>query len=819
MRRIYTWLWVTAWIFMIQYSAGAQILKGKVSVAESDQPIEFITVFVEGTGLGTVTDREGNFEIRDIPPGSHWLVLTGVGYSTRYERIEFSGKEVQQVAVALEKLDLFMPEVLIQAQSLTGGGAGLRQIPGAAHYISPKELARFQYSDVHRILQRVPGVNIQEEDGFGLRPNIGLRGSGVERSSKITLMEDGILMAPAPYSAPAAYYFPTIGRMQGVEVMKGGSQLRFGPYTTGGALNLISTAIPAERMARVRLQAGEFGMRQLHAAAGQQFGRIGIMAETFQLASDGFKTLPGDVNTPIGREDYLIKARWVSAPSRSWFQSVQVKMGQSSERSMETYLGLSQEDFDADPYQRYAASEVDEIVTDHQQYSVQYNLSDNRHWNIQATAYRNDFYRNWYKSDYMVDASGGTTSNDAILDDPDANERLFDIMKGADTQGSERVAVKANQRDYYAQGAQAVIGYRFARGNWKHRIDASYRYHEDAMDRFQWVDLYSMQNGRMGLREVGTPGTESNRIESARAHAAYVQYRLESDRWTIIPGMRFEDIRIAREDYGKNDPEREGTSLSERENHVQVWIPGIGVHFALNDDTDLFGGVHRGFAPPGSTPGTEPEFSINYEAGLRQDFQGGQLQVTGYYNDYTNLLGVDLLAGGGAGTQDLFNGGEATIYGLELMVNYDLAGLVSTGDWRVPGFIAYTYSHGRFDHSFESQFDPWGTVETGDELPYLAPHQLAWGLGLEYGKWALNLNGKWNDRMRTVAGQGDVPANVLIPGYHVMDISLQWQWTPNFGLSARVQNLTNEAYLVARRPAGLRPGMPRMAIFGVQWQL
>ena len=118
------------------------------------------------------------------------------------------------------------PNKQIEVISIFGSSNQLETATGSAVIIDGTQLDLYEFDDIHRVLQSVPGVYIREEDGYGLRPNIGLRGATSERSSKIAIMEDGVLIAPAPYAAPAAYYFPMMSRMSKVEVFKGPSAIK-----------------------------------------------------------------------------------------------------------------------------------------------------------------------------------------------------------------------------------------------------------------------------------------------------------------------------------------------------------------------------------------------------------------------------------------------------------------------------------------------------------------------------------------------------------------------------------------------------------------
>ncbi|MFN3641275.1 MAG: TonB-dependent receptor, partial [Flavobacterium sp.] len=75
--------------------------------------------------------------------------------------------------------------------------------------------------------------------------------------------------------------------------------------------------------------------------------------------------------------------------------------------------------------------------------------------------------------------------------------------------------------------------------------------------------------------------------------------------------------------------------------------------------------------------------------------------------------------------------------------------------------------------------------------------------------------GKYNDRFRTLAGQGAIPENELVKSNFIVDLSAKYHLTEKVSFTANGLNLLDSKYAVARVPAGLRPGMPFALQFGI----
>ncbi len=691
--------------------------------------------------------------------------------------------------------------------SISGSLNHVNNVPGSAHVINDVEIENFKYTDIMRTLASVPGVYIQEEDGYGLRPNIGMRGTGQNRSEKITVMEDGVLAAPAPYASPAAYYFPTSGRMQTVEVMKGGSTLKYGPRTTGGIINMISRQIPQEELAGgIDVAAGQDGFAKLHAHAGGQGERVGAVAEVYRYQADGFRDINGvGGDTGFTKNDALAKISIDSSEDAKYQQRVELKLKYSDEVSNETYMGLTEEDYNSSPFTRYSASQKDEMTTDHKQIQLNHIIDFSDTVTLATTAYYNNFARNWYKTSKV---DGQSLNSGGI-------EAAADFDRAPASSSPIDVQVKANNREYLSQGIQTEL-------NWllgDHELSFGARYHEDEMDRFQWVDTYELNNNQvMSLTDSGTPGTDSNRIDSAEAFALYVQDQITLGDLAITAGLRYEDVTTQRRDWGKTNPGREGAPDKDISNSFDVLLPSVAATYQITEDLIVLAGVQKGFAPsaPGNDDGEEEE-SWNYEAGLRYNTGALSSEAIVFYSDYSNMHGNCTAAQGcdddNIGNQ--YNAGEVEVTGLELSLGYEFN---QTGEISFPVKMAYTYTSAEFQNSFSSDFESWGDVEKGDELPYLPENQLFVSAGVQAESWQVTIAGRYTSDMRTVAGQGAIPSEELIADKTIVDLSARYFINDASEVYLTVDNLFDETYMTTRIHGSIFSGKPQTATVGYNYK-
>ena len=683
-----------------------------------------------------------------------------------------------------------------------------RAPPGARAELRREALERDEHDDLHKVLGGVAGVYLRDEDGFGLRPNIGMRGAAADRSAKITIMEDGILSGPAPYTAPAAYYVPLVTRMSRIEVTKGPSAIRFGPYTVGGAIDMISEPMPGERAGYVDLAGGAFGYGKLHARAAERRGQWGVMAEAVRLQSDGFKVLDNGGSTGFDKNDVQLTGRWTSKPTAKVYHLFELRAGYADETSSETYIGLTDADFAIAPQRRYAASQLDEMNWNHLRTRLTHRVDFDYRTRLETVGYRNRLARAWGK----VDGFYGQRDFAGLLARPDtpANEVFYAILTGAADSGSalEQLVLGTNDRRFVSQGVQSRFSAERTTGPVVHHVDAGVRIHFDRADRRRYEDAYDMTGGEL-VRALERPRMTvlDTRAETV-ALAMYAADRVRWKRLEVSGGLRTELI-----DYRFFDR----TTLAQHEGAYGVLIPGAGVEYHLTDEASVLAGVHRGFVPvaPSAAAGVLPESSLNYEAGLRWRDARLDIDLIGFFSDYSNLKGSCTLAAGCTEVQegDEFNGGAVYVWGAEAQAGGELP-LHARRKLSAPIAVAYTYTQSRFRHSFASDFVGWGNVMEGDELPYLPPHQISVSGGVKHPRGEIGATVRWQAEARDVAGQGEITDAARIDSLVTIDLTARARLHAWAELYLTCRNLLDEQVVIARRPYGVRPNAPRMITVG-----
>ncbi len=679
------------------------------------------------------------------------------------------------------------PDSLEPVITVIGDRIRLDSIPGSATVLDADVMIESRVFTINEAMRKVPGVFARDEEGLGLRPNLGVRGLNPTRSSKVLLLEDGIPIAYAPYGDNATYYHPPVDRFARIEVLKGSGQIAYGPHTVGAVINYITPPVPDELAGRVVTTMGNKGFRELHGEAGDTFGSTGVIVHGTYKETDGARD---NMHFEVGDLNLKVAHRLTER------QKLTVRASYYDELSQVTYSGLTLAEWEDDPFQNPFKN--DEMDANRFGTSATHRFELNPAVAFMTNVYYTQFSRDWWRQ----------ASNSAQRPNDASDPACAGMANLLTTCGNE-----GRLRDYWTAGLEPRVSVQHGLFGVDNVTEAGVRYHLEDQRRIQ-------ANGDLpNSRKAGTIKENSDR--SVTAMSGFVQNRFDFGRWTVTPGVRYEHVEYERTD---NLTGLSGTTT------VDEVVPGIGTTLEVLPQWVAFAGVHRGFGPPGvadvvsSAGGSvdlDAELSWNYELGLRANPRDGMTyEVTAFRMDFENQIVPASVAGGSGAT--LTSAGETLQQGLELAAAMSSETLV---EWPVEIFArgAYTWlADAEYVGERYSNVSGFGTVKvTGNRLPYAPEHLLSGTIGvrtevgLEVGLEAVYTSASFTDDLNTI----DVVANGQrgeMPGYTT------WNLTANYALPicnctvfATAKNLTDELY-VADMSRGLIPGMPRLVQAGFE---
>lgn len=738
-----------------------------------------------GVELRVEANAEGGFSVTELPPGEYEVSASSAGFAAALQRVSLRTGE-NRVRFQL-RVGSLTEDVVVVAGEIAGSHERLRRLSGSVDIVDRETLEQSRVMTTNEALRRVAGVHVRDEEGFGLRPNIGIRGLNPTRSTKVLLLEDGIPLTYAPYGDNASYYHPPIDRFERLEVLKGGAQIAYGPQTVGGAVNYLTPKPPVRPSGSLTLMGGNREYFNGHGSFGATVGRTGVLVDYMRKQGDGVReNLNFKLNDVNGKVVHGVGA------SQTWT----FRGNYYSEDSNVTYSGLRQDEYLANP--RANPFSNDFFYADRYGASATHAIAVSGDIAMTTNVYWSSFRRHWWRQS----SNSGQRPNDS------ADPRCGGMANLQTTCGNE-----GRLRQYYAWGVEPRVSMHHRAFGIASETDFGVRVHFENQDRVQ-------QNGDTPTARTGVL-VESN-VRTNAALAGFVQNRFLFGGWTVTPGVRLERVQYERTNRLANA----GAGIAGDTELTRV-IPGIGVSHTTGEQVTLFAGVHRGFAPPrtedvisntGGVLELDPELSWNYEAGVRSALRPGvSLDATIFRMDYENQIVPASLAGGVGAT--LTNGGATLHQGLELRAQIDSAPITNSAH-DVYLRVAYTYLPvAEFTGLRFSSISGFGSVSVGgNRLPY-APEQMAVvGVGYAYGALDARLEGvrtsdQFTDDLNTVAPTADGQRG-LISGSTVWNAAVNYTIRRTTVFLA-VKNLFDELFIVDRT-RGILPGGPRLVQAGVR---
>lgn len=675
-----------------------------------------------------------------------------------------------------------------------GARENLLRIPGSGATIEREDLEASRVFTVNEALRQVPGVFPRDEEGLGLRPNIGVRGLSPTRSSEVLLLEDGLPLTYGPYGDNASYSHPPLRRFERIEILKGASQIRFGPHTVGGVVNYISPRAPGSFEGSVFVAGGENGYAEAAISLGGPIAGFRLLGHANSTSFDGVRE-----NHGLEFNDFALRAERDLAPGHELIGRFAI----NRENSQVSYSGLTQAEFNANPFANPFPN--DRFETQRYTGALTHGWHITPDVSLTTSAYALYFNRDWWRQS----SNSGQRPSDAS-----------DPACGGMANLNTTCGAEGRLREYQQGGVETRLRWETFLLGADADIEAGLRWHTERQSRLQ-VNA-DQPTGRTPGVSINAGVLEDN-VRTADAWSGFVLATLDYGRFAISPGVRVESITFERTNR---------LNGSSGESDLTQVIPGLGATFDLTDALVVYAGVHHGFSPPriedvvtnaGGTVDLDAEESTNWELGVRgEPAPGLRLDVSGFHMDFANQIVPSSVAGGVGAT--LTSAGETRHTGIEASAQYSLrdAGRLTTDDLYFRTALTWTPEAELTGARFSNIAGFGATSVAGNRLPYAPEWIASAAVGYARGQW-LNLQAElqftgemFTDDLNTVAPTANGQRG-LIESATILNLSANVR--PNGGdavFFVTVKNATDELHIVDRA-RGILPGAPRLWQAGLRY--
>lgn len=689
--------------------------------------------------------------------------------------------------------------------------------PGTVSKLDSNALRRMRPTGTQEALEKLPGVQGFADDGAGnSRLNIGIRGLPPRRSARVLILEDGVPIAPALYLYPNMYYNPPAERIDEVEVVKGAAAIQYGPQTMGGVVNYITRRPRRKPGGMIQAIGGVNGYGSLYAEAGG-WGTETMHPELQLLykQGDGYRD-----NNAFEQVNATLKVNWLASESDALY----LKLNGNYEMADATYTGLTEYSFRVDP--NFNPKEVDTFEI-HRYAADLIHTRDLGRLGVRTTkVYGSVFLRDWWReNDIFVLAANHRNhlrNGDPLVPVGPLDYPGVDLVRVGGGESNF-----GNLREFYTLGLDNGWDIRHslfgtpgaltlgARVHWERFLDgrkvgASPSAREDEAIFF--------------IADSTIVGALQN-FETL-ALSLYGAEELRFGKLTVKTGLRFEAFEQEKIDRLRGSRYLDHSEL--------VFLPGVGLHFALPHRAGLYAGVHRGYTPPststlqilnfGSGSATsggldlKSEKSWNGELGARMATPRLAADLCAY-----GLYIEDMVAPATGAT--FRNLGRALTYGVE-------ASAEAKGSLFSPYLpdarLAYTWLLSEvLEGEIPASQSTGATANlAGNRLPYAPEHTVSAGLsrdfafGLSLGADARLVSWVYTDyeNIEVTKNRGDTGP---IDGYALFDASAAYK-LGRFRVFANAKNLLDHVYMSSRlhsHPSGIQANQSSGILIGPRRQV